>query len=304
MASSAYGTVQDVQLYLRDVLTAPNNQIMTFLLSAVSRWVDNQMGQYFYSDGFETKWLDGGSYVQQGNEIDTGQHPFYAKIGNIAACVAGATSLTYTPFRGPVPNNGDALTLDVANSQEQVTVNAAPTNNGDGTWGLTLAAPGTRFAHVAKTSTTTLQVQLAYFENQPTANWITNLSGDGVRPPSNYFCWPRNPRNADSSSDPTQRRPWYGIDIAHIPISNTTYLPTPITGYATIAIAAHWGWPVVPDPIKDFTVRWTVKMWRSRESGWAESIGNAETGLVHEFLRLNAMDEATVLAHDYKLVHL
>jgi hypothetical protein len=220
MPATAYGTMADFALYMKDVNQPANAEIASLLLSSVSRWVDNQMGQYFYSDGVSTKYFDGGGEAS----IETGQHRFYGKIGTIGAVSAGATSLTFTALRGPAPVQGDVLILDVAGTQETVTINGAVTGS----------SPGE------------------------------------------------------------------AIDIARIPISGTQFLPSTIPGYMTIAVTASWGWPVVPDPIKDFTVRWAVKMWRSRASGWAESIGNPETGVVHEFLRLNAMDEATVLAHDYK----
>lgn len=294
MAATAYATMDDFALYLKNINEAANAQIGTFLLSSVSRWVDNQMGQYFYSDGVSTKYFDSSGEAS----IETGQHRFYGKIGTIGAVLVGATSLTYTPLRGPAPAQNDVLILDVAGTQETVTINGAITGNPPGPY--TCPVTATTFGHAASTSATTIQVKLAYFENQPLAQWVTVLSGNGIAPPSNYFLWPRNPRNADSSADPTQLRPWEAIDIAHIPISQTQFLPSSIPGYLTAAVTANWGWPVVPDPIKDFTVRWAVKMWRARASGWAESIGDTNTGIVHEFLRLNAMDEATVLAHDYK----
>lgn len=294
MPSTAYATMGDWQMYSPQVSIPANSQIGTFLLSAVSRWVDNQLGQYFYADGVSTKYFDSSGEAS----IETGQHRFYGKIGTIGAVIAGATSMTFTKQRGPAPVQGDVFILDVAGTQETVTVTGAVTPNSDGTYTLPITA--TAFGHAAATSATTIQVRLAYFENQPLAQWVTILSGNGIAPPSNYFLYPRNPRNADSSADPTQLRPWEAIDIARIPISQTQFLPSSIPGYLTASVTANWGWPVVPDPIKDFTLRWAIKMWRSRESGWAESIGSAETGIVHEFLRLNAMDEATVLAHDYK----
>lgn len=300
MPASAYIGEQDIPTYLKDVNPAPNAQAWTFFASVVSRWIDEQLGQYFYSDVYETKLLDGVSDP----EIDTGAHPFYGKVGNIAACLKGATSLIYTPYRGPIPNIGDTLTLDTAIPQEQVTVGATPTNNGDGTWTLTIS-PGTQFAHVAKTSSTNIAVQLAYFENQPIANWTQVLSGDGVRPPSNFFCWPRRPQNAGSSADPTQRKPWYGITIASIPISNTTYLPTPIPGNLTVAITANWGWPAVPDLVKDFVGRTTAKVWRSRGVGWADEIGSASEGTVRGLLKeWNALDGETILTSTLKNVYL
>lgn len=294
MASSAYATMNDFALYMKDVNQPANTQIGSFLLSSVSRWVDNQMGQYFYADGVSVKYFDSSGEAN----IETGQHRFYGKIGTIGIVTQGATSLTFTKQRGPAPAQGDVFILDVAGTQETVTVNGSVTANSDGTYTLPIA--GTTFGHAAGTSASTIQIQLAYFENQPKAQWVTNLSGNGIAPPSNYFLYPRNPRNADSSADPTQLRPWEAIDIAHIPISQTQFLPAGIPGYLTASVTAHWGWPVVPDPIKDFVTRWAVKMWRSRASGWAESIGTPATGEVHEFLKLNAMDEATLLASDYK----
>lgn len=294
MAATPYGTMADFALYMKDVNQPANTQIANLLLSSVSRWVDNQMGQYFYSDGVSTKFFDSSGEAS----IETGQHRFYGKIGTIGAVSVGATSLSFTPLRGPAPVQNDVLQLDVAGTQETVTINGAVTGSAPGPY--TCPVTATAFGHAASTSASTIQVKLAYFENQPQAQWVTNLSGNGIAPPTNYFLWPRNPRNADSSSDPTQLRPWEGIDIARIPISQTQFLPSTIPGYLTASLTANWGWPVVPDPIKDFTVRWAVKMWRARASGWAESIGNAQTGEVHHFLTLNAMDEATVLAHDYK----
>ena len=294
MASSAYATMADFALYMKDVNQPANTQIGAFLLSAISRWVDNQLGTYFYADGYSVKYFDSAGEAT----IETGQHRFYGKIGTIGAVSQGATSLTFTQLRGPAPVQGDVLVIDVAGTQETVTINGAVTGSAPGPW--TCPVAGTAFGHAAGTSATTIQIQLAYFENQPKAQWVTNLSGNGIAPPSNYFLYPRNPRNADSSADPTQLRPWEAIDIAHIPISQTQFLPAGIPGYATASVTAHWGWPVVPDPIKDFVTRWAVKMWRARNVGWAEAIGNPQTGEVHEFLKLNAMDEATVLAHDYK----
>lgn len=303
MPASAYITAQDIPTYLKDVNPAPNAAAWSFFAGVVSRWLDDQLGQYFYSDGVETKYWD--SDGEGLSRIDTGSHPFYAKVGNIAACAKGATALTYAPYRGPVVASGDVLTLDIATTQEQVTVSGAPANNNDGTWAVTLASPGTAFAHAAKTSSSTLQVQLAYFENQPTANWTAILSGDGVRPPSNYYLWPRNPKPAGSSADPTQRDPWFGLDIAHIPISGTTYLPTAIPGYVTIAITANWGWPVVPDVIKDITGRLTAKIWRARGAGWSEEIGSASTGTVHSLLKeWNAMDGGTLIESRFKNIYL
>src|ERR1044071_222969 len=232
MAATAYGTVADFALYMKDVNQPANQDIANLLLSSVSRWLDAQMGQYFYSDGVSTKFFDS---IGEGS-IETGQHRFYGKIGTIAAVLVGATSLTYTPLRGPAPVQGDVLILDVAGTQETVTINGAVTGSQPGPYTCPITA--TTFGHAATTSAPTIQVQLAYFENQPLAQWVTNLAGNGITPPTNYFLWPRNPRNAGSSADPTQLAPWEAIEIARIPISSTQFLPSTIPGYATAAVTA------------------------------------------------------------------
>src|SRR5690349_2388246 len=110
MAATAYGTAADFALYMKDVNQPANEAIASFLLSSVSRWVDNQMGQYFYADGVSTKYFDSSGEAS----IETGQHRFYGKIGTIGAVSAGATSLVLTQQRGPAPVQGDVFILDVA----------------------------------------------------------------------------------------------------------------------------------------------------------------------------------------------
>ena len=303
MASSAYATVTDLRDYLPSAAAQAQNQTaLTTFLNVASRFLDTVCGQYFYSEQISNV-QSAFFFDSEGMaHVDTGQHPFFAKIGTIGALSAGATSMTFTPYQGPAPAQGDQFIIDFASTQEVVTVNGAVTGSSPGPFTCPITA--TLFAHVAGTSATTLQVKLAFFENQPLAQWVTVLSGNGIAPPSNYFLWPRNRPNAGSSADPTQRRPYYGIDIAHIPISNTTFLPSSIPGYMTVSLTSYFGWPAVPDLIKDLTCKLATRMWRSRESGWGGELGSAEAGRVNAAPHFDALDEHTLLASDLKLVHL
>jgi len=304
MPVSAYATITDLQQYIPTAANQAQNQsAMTTFLNVASRFLDTVCGQYFYSQ--QTLVTGGAFFDSQGMaHVDTGMHPFYGKIGTIGAVSAGATQFTFTRLMGPAPVNGDVFQIDVATTQETVTVNGTVTANSDGTF----TCPCTAFvnAHAAAASASTIQVKLAYFENQPLAQWVTVLSGNGIAPPTNYFLWPRNRQltSAGSSTDPTASRPWYGIDIAHIPISNTTFLPSSIPGYLTVSLTAYFGWPAVPDLIKDLTCKMAVRMWRSRESGWGGELGAAEAGRVSAAPHFDAMDEHTLIASDLKLIHL
>ncbi len=120
-------------------------------------------------------------------------------------------------------------------------------------------------------------IQLAYFENQPLSQWLT-LTGDGITPPSNYYLWPRNPRNAGIVGQPTALKPFWGIDLAHLPSPNTTFLPIYIGGYKTAAVTATWGWPGIPDVISDLTAKLVVRAWRAKEAGHPVSGGSSQLG--------------------------
>jgi len=271
MAASSYATTTDLATYLQDANATANATIWTTLLASASRLIDLKTGQYFYADGQSTKYFDGGF-----DSVDTGGHPFYGKGGTIGAVSVGATSLTYTKTYGPAPISGDVLVLDVGTLQETVTINGAVTGTGPYTCPVTATA----FAHGAKTLATTIQLQLAYYENQPLAQWTAVFSGDGHTPPSNYFMWPRNPKNAGSSADATAWRPWNSIDIAHIPVAATSFLPSTLPGYLMASLTAFWGWPVVPDDIKNMTLKIAARAWRARSTGWTTVIGSPELGAV------------------------
>jgi hypothetical protein len=262
LPATNYATVSDLvgsAGYLRDPNTNTNSAIMNTLLEVASRLIDEQCGQIFYDDGAYVQYFNG----EGGSKIDTNR-PFFASSGTIGAASKGATSLTYTVSnfapRAPIAN--EAMVIDTGSNREVLTPSAVT-----GTGPYTLTVPATGFAHAAGTPATTFQINIAYFENQPTAQWITQLDGDGWTPPSNFYLWPNTVRRVGSAFDNTATRPWYAIDLPMIPISNTTWLPTTMVGKATIGITAHWGWPVVPDLIKDLTCKIAARLWRKRQMG-------------------------------------
>ena len=142
-------------------------------------------------------------------------------------------------------------------------------------------------------------VQQAHFENEPIANWIT-VAGDGVTPGStNWWQYPVNPRLIGSSSSNTASRPLYGMDLAIIPQPNTTYLPSFVPGYRTIAITASWGWPVVPDDIKHMTLKMAARIWNQYQASWNDVKGVADIGMVDISKHFDIQDEYLLVASDY-----
>ena len=290
LTASSYATTSDLSAYLPDVNVTAQSPIWTTLLSAASAFIEDKCNQYFYAAGIETKYFDGDGET----EWDTNSNPFYGKGGLVAAANAGVTSLSYTLSYGPAPAIGDVFVVGTGQTQEKVTVSAV---SGTGPYTLTVGA--TTYAHVATDTATTIQIQMGYYENDPVANWTPILDGNGHNPGSNFFLWPANRRVIRAAADNTAKRPWYGVNIARIPVSGTTYLPASIPGYRTLSITANWGWPQVPDAIKDLTCKMAVRAWHARDVGWTAEIGNPETGLVKELMRLDPVDEYTLIASDY-----
>jgi hypothetical protein len=260
-----------------------------------------QCGQVFYDDGVYVRYFDG----EGTPSFDT--PPFFARSGTIAAAGAGSNSLTYTPAIAEdnmAPLVGDVFNLDAAPNAEPVTVNTV-TPVGSPITSYTLGLSGTtQFGHAAKTVASIITLQLAYFENQPVAQWTAAFPGDGVTPGSAYFLWPRNRPTAGVSSGPTLPRPFFGVDIAHIPPSGTTFLPSSIPGYLTIALTANWGWPGVPDIVKDLTCKIAARLWRARESGWSEVLGATDIGVVKMFNAFDPIDQMTLMSSDLVNIHL
>lgn len=296
--AAIYAASSDLALYLADVNPSQNAAVWNLMLTVASRFLDDYCGQIFYDDGVYVRYFDGEGTAT----FDT--PPFFARSGTIAQVSAGAVTLVYTPAIAEdnmAPIVGDMFNLDASPLAEQVTVSAV-VNNGNGTFNLTVGP--TLFGHAAKTVASVITLQLAYFENQPVAQWTAAFPGDGVTPGSAYFLWPRNRPNAGVTSAPTLPRPFYGVDIAHIPPSGTTFLPSSIPGYLTIAFTANWGWPGTPDIIKDLTCKLAAKLWRLRESGWQESLGNSDTGVAHMFNLFDPMDRITLEMSGLVLRHL
>lgn len=307
MGAIAYATASDVlgpQGYLRDPNIQANNAIITTLCNVASRLVDDALGsggtQFFYDDGYYFQPID-----SQGQSHIDPRRPFFFSSGTIASCSKGATSLTYTAsaLAPAVPQINDSITLDVGANRETLVI-----SNVTGTGPYTLTVPATGFAHAASTLATTIQIELRYFENQPQNQVIVTLDGDGVTAPSNFFVYPRErPRIGalnQTIPDSTSRWPYYGIDISHIPISSTTFLPSSIPGYMTVRVAAHWGWPVVPDAIKDLTCKLVARLWRRRQSGEGANTGNEVTGIGAIGELFDASDELNLLGAAYKRTYL
>lgn len=266
MAASNYAVFSDIQAYVPEINSSADGGIIDRLCASVSRFIDLRTGQFFYDDGQQIRFFDG----QGIGEVSTNGFPFFGKVGYVAASAAGATSLTFTSLNGVAPIVGDTFYLDYGGNYETPTVTAV--TGTDPTY--TLTVPALSFAHVARTPCTTIQIQLAYFENQPLPLWINTLAGNGMMPGSNYFLWPRNRGRAAT----TAMKPWYGLDLANIPVSGTTFLPGTIPGYLTVEINARWGWPVVPDTIKNLAAKVVARAWRARGDGWRTQVGDPQLG--------------------------
>lgn len=144
-------------------------------------------------------------------------------------------------------------------------------------------ADGSSALYISKHDFYTLTaLKIALTENNDPADstlWYT-ISGDGVTPPSNFFLYPDNEREIGSVTDQTLKRPYYWLEIPSNPRATTTtdYLPRFTAGHRTVAITASWGWPAVPDEIKDITIKLVIRMWRAKEAGQTGAIGSSDYG--------------------------
>lgn len=221
LTAASYATTADLQGYIQASIASDNSSFWTSALAAVSRFIDDRCGQYFYAAGTATRYFNGDGT----RHMDTGQHPFY-----------GATT-----------------------------------------------------------------VQQAHFENEPISLWLT-VQGDGITPgASNYWYYPSNPRLIGSVSSNTATRPFYGLDLAIIPQPNTTYLPSFVPGYKTISITANWGWPVVPDDIKNLTLKIAARMWNQFQASWQTVKAVPDVGGIDISRYFDAMDDMMLRNSDYKL---
>lgn len=124
------------------------------------------------------------------------------------------------------------------------------------------------------------ELTIAHFENEALANWYSATAdgSDGITPPSNFWLWPRNPQPSGNTTTGLLR-PYWGIDMAIIPKTATNWPPVFFPGQRTIGVTAHWGWPAVPDVVKNVTLKMAARAWRARGAGWAVTIGSPEFGV-------------------------
>src|SRR5262252_276178 len=112
----AYAGVSDVMgagAYLRDPSSSINTQIMTTLLNAASRFIDEKCGRFFYNDGSYLGYIS----IDSPTREVTATKDFFGKVGTIGAVGVGATSVVFTSTAGLedviAPVNGDVLYLDI-----------------------------------------------------------------------------------------------------------------------------------------------------------------------------------------------
>lgn len=141
-------------------------------------------------------------------------------------------------------------------------------------------------------------LKIALTENtDPTdpTQWYT-ISGDGVTPPSNFYLEPANPDNIGAVASQTARRPYYKIELPRQAKTNSTtdYLRAFTKGKRTVAITASWGWPQIPDDIKDLTAKIAYRLFRGSPSGWAGTEGAPEIGVTDVARVLDGNDMTTL----------
>lgn len=276
--------------YLRDPSSSVNQSIATTLLNAASRFIDEKCGRFFYNDGSYLGFVS----TSATREV-TGTKDFFGKIGTIGAISAGATSMTFTSVAGLEdvisPAQNDVFYLDIGGTYEAVTINGAVTGAAPT---FTCPITSTKFTHAAGSIATSILIQMAFYENQPISQWVT-VPGDGITPgATNYFLWPTSPKPYIQTGS-TFLAPWQGFDLPLIPVSNTTYLPTPRPGRNTVAMTCNWGWPGVPDLIKDLTLKMASRAWLARQDAWAQTSGDASIGTVDMSHHFDSRDEALLI---------
>lgn len=291
IAPIAYATTADLfgaQGYVRDPSQA-NSPIATTLLNVASRFIDEKCGRFFYDGGQYRRFFDGGATREVTIWPD-----LWGAVGTIAAAVRGATTLTFTAGpNSPPPSVSDVLAVDIGTNYEQVTVAAV---SGIGPYTLTVSA--TAFGHPAATIVSAVIPSLAYYENQPFSQWLS-VQGDGVSAGnSNFFLKPTDPKPYLTTGSQFAA-PWYGFDMPAIPVSNTAYLPTPRPGSRTIAITAHWGWPAVPELIRDLCLKMGARAWLARQDAWAHTSGDATMGTMNMSHHFDSRDEALLIESGY-----
>jgi hypothetical protein len=129
---------------------------------------------------------------------------------------------------------------------------------------------------------TVTQIRLLHAENADIADATKYdiLAGTGIAPPSNYWLLPRNPELVGNIATPTLRRPFYGLQLTTTPVANTSPPGAFTQGYGTLGITANWGWPCVPDLVKNLTLKIAARAWQSKSTGWTDLKGDPQIGMI------------------------
>ncbi len=138
-------------------------------------------------------------------------------------------------------------------------------------------------------------IKIAQIENGDPAvstDWV-QLTGDGITPPSDFYLEPANETYVGMTGD-AHAKPFDRIEIpATPPRISTTFQAGFLPGKRTLSVTPpNWGWPAIPDEIKDIATKIVLRMWKSREAGWTGVVGSPEMGtaIVLKFLDINDLN--------------
>jgi hypothetical protein len=135
-------------------------------------------------------------------------------------------------------------------------------------------------------------VKIAEIENADpavTGDWV-QLTGDGITPPSDFFFEPANEAYIGKTGD-VNIKPWSRIELPATPgRTSTTFRDRFVVGKRTLAVTPQfWGWPAIPDQIKDITAKIVVRMHKAQPTGFTGQTGSPEVGAgtILNFLDIN-----------------
>ena len=123
--------------------------------------------------------------------------------------------------------------------------------------------------------------------NSPT-DWIT-LTGDGIVPPSDFYLEPSN-QSYIGKSGSALVKPFWWVELPSFgPLISNTFRGYFTSGKRTVSIEATWGWPGVPDEIRDICIKIVLRMAQSTAAGSTGAIGSPEygTAIVTKYLDVN-----------------
>jgi hypothetical protein len=135
-------------------------------------------------------------------------------------------------------------------------------------------------------------VKVAQVENADPAvatDWVT-LTGDGITPPSDYFLEPGNETYLGKAGD-TNTKPYDTIELPRTPArTSSTFQNGFMIGKRTLSLQpAGWGWPAIPDEIKDICCKVVVRMFKAVPTGFTGATGSPDTaaGTIMKWLDIN-----------------